>query len=259
MNNEAQTKTMTSGQAFQLVSVISQSLGKIGLDFDLAKLLIDKPSITRRRLKALTGENPFLIVPQHQYATIERLDVRPNGSHHYQGDADYLTFNKDLEEVLTAPDDLVREYGSTERPRTVHRCDVVRTLGENEGLYPVFREALMYQGNDGGMWGTLYKRRAYWTIKEVLGFVYDEIHEGDSQLGLTEHSDEVVFPVLLTEKFDSFLRKMTYDRLGALVVSQGSLLRQKRKWHVSLYDGGGMLRFHLKTIYFANNPRYDEK
>src|SRR3954470_4687034 len=113
MNNEAQTKPITSGQALQLVSVISQSLGKIGLDFDLAKLLIDKPSITRRRLKALTGENPNLIVPHYQYATMERLDVKPDSGYHgHSHEPDYLGFNKDLEEVMTESTKLIRNYGS---------------------------------------------------------------------------------------------------------------------------------------------------
>ncbi len=259
MNNEAQTKTMTSGQALQLVSVISQSLGKIGLDFDLAKLLIDKPSITRRRLKALTGENPNLIVPQYQYATMERLDVKPDTYHGHQHDPDYVGFNKDLEEVLTGSAELVRKYGSRERPRFAHRCDVVRTLGDDEGMYPVFREALRYQGHDGGMWSILYKRRAFWTISEVLSFIYDEIHEGNDPLGLTENEDgDALFPVLLTEKYDEFFRKTTFDRIGTLMVSRGPLLRQKRKWNVGLHDGGDIFQFHRKTVFFANDPRLDE-
>lgn len=258
MNNEAQTKAVTSGQALQLVSVISQSLGKVGLDFDLAKLLIDKPSITRRRLKALTGENPNLIVPHYQYATMERLDVKSDSYHGHQHEPDYLGFNKDLEEVLTGPTKLVRKYGSGEKSRFVHRCDVVRTLGDDEGLYPVFREALMYQGYDGGMWNLLYKRRALWTVSDVLGFIYDEIHEGSDPLCLTENEDgDAIFPVLLTEKVDDFYRKTVYDRVGMLMVSRGPLLRQKRKWNVGLHDGEDMFQFHRKTIFFANDPRLD--
>lgn len=259
MNNEAQTKMMTSGQALQLVSVISQSLGKIGLDFGLAELLIDKPSITRRRLKALTGENPNLIVPRYQYATMERLDVKPDSYHSHQHEPDYLGFNKDLEEVLTGSAKLVQQYGSREKSRFVHRCDVIRKLGNDEGMYPVFREALMYQGHDEGMWDILYKRRAFWTVRDVLGFVYDEIHEGNDPLCLTENEDvDALFPVLLTEKFDDFFRKTTFDRIGTLMVSRGPLLRQKRKWNVSLYDGGCIFQFQRKTVFFANDPRLDE-
>ncbi len=259
MNNEAQTKMVTSGQALQLVSVISQSLGKIGLDFNLAKLLIDKPSITRQRLKALTGENPNLIVPQYQYATMERLDTKPDDYRGHQHEPDYLRFNNDLEEVLTGSTKLVERYASRDRPRFVHRCDVIRELGHDEGMYPVFREALRYQGYDGGMWGILYKRRAFWTISEVLSFIYNEIHTGDDPLGLIENEDgDALFPVLLTEKSDEFYHKKIFDRVGTLMVSRGPLLRQKRKWNVGLHNDEDIFQFYCKTVFFANDPRMDE-
>lgn len=257
MNNEAQTKMMTSGQALQLVSVISQSLGKIGLDFDLAKLLIDKPSITRRRLKALTGENSNLIVPQYQYTTMERLDVEPDTCYDNRHEPDYLGFNEDLKKVLA--DALVGRYVNKWKSRFVHRCDVIRAYVDDERMFPVFREALKYQGCDGGILSLLYKRGALWTVSEVLSFIYNEIHQGADPLCLTQNEDgDALFPVLLTEKYDELLRRTTYDRIGTLMVSLGGLLRQKRKWYVSLHEGEAIFRLYRKTVYFANDPGLDE-
>lgn len=248
---------MTSGQAFQLVAVISQQLGKIGLGFDGAKLLIDKPSITRRRLKALSGENPSLIVPQYQYATLERLDADPDAFHRGDDCGEYLIFNRDLEAIFARPDKLVTKYGHSEKPRKVYRCDVIRSLSEEDGyLYPVFREAMLYNGPDDCLWETLFKRRALWTVSAVLGFLRDEIHCGDDPLGLTEADEEAIFPVLLTQEEGQYAGSSDYpERVGALLVSRLAPVRQKRGWRVALSETSGIPLHNMKLIFFANNPQ----
>jgi len=248
---------MSPGLAFQLLAVIAQQIGKIGLGFDQAKLLVDKPSITRRRLEALCGEKTSLIVPNHQYATLERLEVDPNGYHRDDPCGEYLvTVGKEIEEALAASNSLTRKYGNREKPASVHRCDVVHSVSEKDGaLYPVFREVMRYHGADDYLWETLHERRALWTTNAVLGILSDEIHDGNDPLGLTEINEEAVFPVLLTEKENMCERfKRSPDRVGALFVSRRAPIRQKRGWSVSLVESRNIPQFLRNLIYFANDP-----
>ncbi len=254
MNSEA--KTMTVGQALQLVAVIAQKLGKIGLTFDIAEMLISKPNITLRRLKALIGESPSSIVPQHQYATLERLNVDPSALHRHEDVGEYLRVDKRLADALARPDLLGAKRYFWSENRSVYRCDVVKNITEDEGLYPVFREVLMHNGGDDRIWNLLYKRHALWTIDEVLGFLRDDIHCGNDLLGLTESKEEVVFPVILSERRDQFNEHVTLPhKLGFLMVHQGAPLHQTRTWYVSLSEDNGSFEFVRKLIYFANDPR----
>lgn len=236
---------MTSGQALQLMAVIAQKLGKIGLDFDGAETLIAKPDLTRRRLQALVGEKSIQVVPQHQWATIESLHFGSDRSHRQEDVGEFLTIDPQLKKVLDGEDKIVDRCTAG----VYHRCDVVRDISEDDGaLYPVFREVLQHHGTDDSMWDLLHERHALWAVDDVLGFLRDEIHEGKDPLGLTETCEEAVFPVLLTKKDNGF-------RVGFLFVHKSSLVRQKQTWSAGIVEGKQVMCFVRKLIYFANDPR----
>jgi hypothetical protein len=270
MNNEA--KTMTSGQSLQLMAVIAQSLGKIGLDFDSAKDLIDRPHITRKRLKALKDETP-IVVPQHQYATIEQVGVDNAGHWKYDTVKEFVRLSDGIKEILEKPQETDNYDDWRNRKINAFRCDIIR---KPDSLVPVFREALCHAGPDACIWNLLYERRALWTVTEVLGFIYREVNDDQDPLGLRDFKSEFngggapMFPVLLSTKNKSTWRNIyepEADQVGLIVVNQGLFLRKQRTWDVRLESSGNIEdrknwtegnRFK-RTIYFANDPRVPAK
>ncbi len=248
MNNEA--KTITSGQALQLMAVIAQQLGKIGLTFDVVEELIGKPALTRSRLKGLVGERlPVKAVKTSRYTELERLDVSLCEGHRSEDVGDHLTLSGFSLDALGR---LVDRYTTCNDRCWPYRCDIIRSTSD-VGLWPVFREVLQHEGADNEIWAILYKRHALWTIHKVLGFLRDDIHEGDDKLGLTEHR-EVIFPVLLTETPHQNGSPRRADRVGFLLVHQGRPIHQRRVWSVALVEGEDIFSFVRDSIYFANNP-----
>ncbi len=248
MNNEA--KTITPGQAFQLLAVIAQQLGKIGLTFEIAEQLIGKPAMTRSRLKGLLGSvRSTPVAASKQYTELERLDVSLYEGHRSEDAGEYLVLSHDLSQML---DQVVNDYTSNDRCWS-YRCDIIRSTSD-VGLWPVFREVLQHEGADNEIWGILYKRHALWTVGQVLGFLRDDIHQGDDKLGLTEHKREVIFPVLLTETPHQNGSPRRSDRVGFLLVHQGRPIHQRRVWGVALVEGDEIFSFEREMIYFANNP-----
>ncbi|MBP9702004.1 MAG: hypothetical protein KBD47_03440 [Candidatus Pacebacteria bacterium] len=206
--------------------------------------------MTRSRLKGLLGSvRSTPVAASKQYTELERLDVSLYEGHRSENVGEHLTLSGFS---LDALDRLVDHYTTCNDRPWPYQCRIIRSTS-NVGLWPVFREVLQHEGADNEIWDILYKRHALWTIHKVLGFLRDDIHQGDDRLGLTEHR-EVIFPVLLTETPHQNGSPRRSDRVGFLLVHQGRPIHQRRVWSVHLVEGEEIFSFERETIYFANNP-----
>lgn len=252
---------MTPGQAFQLMAVIAQKLGKIGLDFDSAEMLIGKPDLTLKRLRALKSEkivNPANVAT-NRFTVIESLEIEnlPNCTSMDQV-LDYLLLDKQIEKYLKSP-----EYDSMKYNDHHSYCardkSLFKSTTVNQPMYPlpIFREALDYCGPDNGIWELLYRRKALFTIDEVLGFLCGLINTGEDPLGLLESGYSTVwFPVVLHrpgEFWDIKTEAVTLVR-----ISKGELLKKQLTWHVGFYGVHNVISIRegvSQIVYFANDPR----
>jgi hypothetical protein len=259
MNNEV--KTIDIGQGLQLSAMFAQSLRKIGLSFDEAQNLIDKPSVFKSRLKALKdGKMPMPVGSTYRYTVIEKLDVESRQSHRGDDVGEYIKFENELDKRLPDPERI--SFWDRREPKFVHKCTVldgVPRQGCLYTLYPILRDVLDWQGPDTHLWGLLGERGALWTPDQVLGFLRDEIHEGNDPLGLIETAG-ATFPIVWAGE-ESYLSNCTDpEKVGFLEVSVGSPIRQKTVWQVRARLGPGyMAEFYNKLMFFASDPRQPTK
>ena len=255
MNNEV--KTIDIGQGLQLSAMFAQSLRKIGLSFDEAQNLIDKPSVFKSRLKALKdGKMPMPIGSTYRYTVIEKLDVKSQQSHRSDDCGEYIKFDTQLEKLLSKACHNVRNRRHEEG--FVHKCTALENVprqGCLYRLYPILRDAMDWHGPDTQLWNTLGERGVLWTPDQVLGFLRDEIHEGNDPLGLIEMGS-ADFPVVCSEKEIGSRDSIDPDAVGLLTVNLHPPVKQKKVWDVRVRLGPGyMVEYYGNNLFFADDPR----